>query len=138
MPKRKHKPKWVQKLEQALVAQGMSKADVAKAIGLSPSTLSNYITMPDGRRYLDRGYQLARAVGVSSDWLWDDTREWPPGSSLTAQKPELREAVAEAVAELMRSAIADLRQTGEPPGQAAPNKRRSTPAPRRKTARKPR
>lgn len=63
-----------QKLEK--LTEGKNKADLARKVGLKPTTVSDYIS----KAYLPRvdiALKMARALGVPLEWLADDEADFP-------------------------------------------------------------
>lgn len=53
------------------------KTRVARKAGLTANALHAYLKRKQMPR-ADNALRLARALGVSVEWLIDDTQEWPP------------------------------------------------------------
>jgi len=60
-----------------------SKSEVARAASLSATTISNYIARGSLPRY-DIAVRIARAVGVSVEWMLDDAADFPPPAPIVA------------------------------------------------------
>jgi transcriptional regulator with XRE-family HTH domain len=59
------------------VSEGVNKARAGKAAGMRSTTISNYIATRSIPR-ADIALKLARALGVSLEWLVDDAQGMPP------------------------------------------------------------
>lgn len=68
---------FAEKLAELTKVKG--KAKVARAAGLSPATITDYLQRGNIPR-ADNALALARALGVPLDWLVDDTRNLPAPS----------------------------------------------------------
>jgi transcriptional regulator with XRE-family HTH domain len=58
-------------------SQSINKSKAAEAVGLSPTTISNYIAKGSIPR-ADIAQKIATALGVSLAWMVDDSQDWPP------------------------------------------------------------
>jgi transcriptional regulator with XRE-family HTH domain len=81
--------KFPEKLSFWIEKRGLKQAVIAKKAGLTPSTISDMMTAPKGRKlrrpYLDQGLKLARALELDLDFLADDEADEPP-AGLTADE----------------------------------------------------
>ncbi|MFQ5494145.1 MAG: helix-turn-helix domain-containing protein [Phycisphaerae bacterium] len=69
---------WAEKFEA--LRGGRSRAAIERQAGLPSNSISNWIN--DGRAVrASYGVRLARALGVTSDWLFDDEQDLPPPGS---------------------------------------------------------
>lgn len=69
------------KLRKLLDAQGLSQSELAAAIGLQPSRVSRW-ARGEGEPTRVQLVRLARALGVTADFLADDAQDEPdPGPS---------------------------------------------------------
>lgn len=66
---------FAEKLKRLTEEGGKSK--LATKAGLPPTAISDYINKGNVPRS-DKALQIAKALGVSLDWLVDDSQEWPP------------------------------------------------------------
>jgi transcriptional regulator with XRE-family HTH domain len=67
----------IEKISLYIKAQGMTDAEFAGALGTSPSAISE---MKRGKRGLSSSMarRSARLMGVTIDWLMDESATWPP------------------------------------------------------------
>jgi transcriptional regulator with XRE-family HTH domain len=72
------------KLSQLMEARRVSQADVARAAGMAQTAISRVLGGKQ-RLYLDQAAQIADYLGVSVDYLADDSLDEPP------RGPELSE-----------------------------------------------
>jgi transcriptional regulator with XRE-family HTH domain len=68
---------FAQKLTEWLQLKGWSRAQLAEAAGLKPTLLTNYVARSSVPQ-IDNALKIARAMGVSLDWLADPAQGWPP------------------------------------------------------------
>lgn len=66
-----------EKLEAALDASGLKQADVSRKSGVSTGALSEFLAGKRNLRF-DQVARIARALGVSLDYLADDAAKEPP------------------------------------------------------------
>lgn len=59
------------------LCEDRNKSKLSRRAGLSSTGISSYIAKGCLPR-LDIALRIARAIGVSLDWLADDTANWPP------------------------------------------------------------
>lgn len=73
-----------EKLEIWIGKRGLTQGTLAKQVGLSPSAISD-MTAAKRRPYMDQGLKLAKALGLSLDFLADDDLDYPAeaGSDMT-------------------------------------------------------
>lgn len=99
---------WAEKTKRLL--EGRSLRAIEKAAGWTTNSLAgtmNKQAVPSATK----GVALARALGVSADWLFDDEQDWPPPESLeefglTAEELiELTQTVFEGAAQLLAVAV---------------------------------
>ncbi|MBE7507778.1 MAG: hypothetical protein HS101_16045 [Planctomycetia bacterium] len=67
--------KWHDKLDRLLRDRNVSA--ISRAVGLHPGRLGTQVALRQMPR-ADRAVKLARQLGVDTDWLFDDTKDWPP------------------------------------------------------------
>lgn len=72
--------KWSLKLAKHRAERRMSQAELAGLVGLQDSRISRWEN-GDGNPSMAQGLRLARALGVSYDYLADDALDEPPGLS---------------------------------------------------------
>jgi len=66
--------RFAEKLDKLMELRGFSQTALGEAVGETQTTIS--ATTRDKRRpYLDQGFAIARALGVSLDWMADESRE---------------------------------------------------------------
>jgi hypothetical protein len=59
------------------LTEDRTKTKVSRRAGLHPTAISNYLVkgcVPRG----DIALRIARAIGVSAEWMLDDAQGWPP------------------------------------------------------------
>lgn len=101
-----------EKFRRLLEAKGWTKAELARQADVNVRSMTNVtsgISEPGVRMAL----QLARALGVSADWLFDDNADWPPveaASVRLASDMELIEDLARRRDLVLRDAAALLRK----------------------------
>ena len=89
----------IEKIVAYIRAQGMSDSEFAEALSTSPSAVSE---MKRGKRGLSASMarRAAKVMGVTIDWLVDESASWPPppaaqpargsnGEALTAAERDL-------------------------------------------------
>jgi transcriptional regulator with XRE-family HTH domain len=79
---------FAQKVVKLREAKGWKQSDLRRAIGdVSPTTVSNWESgaIPS----MDVALKVARALGVSLDYLADDAQEHPPASGTTVPERQL-------------------------------------------------
>lgn len=59
------------------LTEDQNKAGVARKAGLKPTQLNDYTSKGFKPRY-DIALRIGRALGVSIEWLLDDSADWPP------------------------------------------------------------
>ncbi len=79
------KPGWVEKAERLIGSR--KNADVERDAGWTTNSLTNALNR-GSVPLSDRGAALANVLGVSANWLFDDTRPWPPESPPKAGEGE--------------------------------------------------
>lgn len=57
-----------------------NKSEISRQAGLSPTAYCNYVHSRGTIPRADIALRLARAMGVSVEWLIDDNQDWPPVS----------------------------------------------------------
>lgn len=69
--------------------KGMTQKNVAKKLGVKPVTISGYVrgTFLPSVAML---WQLSRLLGVSTDYLLDESLGWPPPDSRGRGRPRKR------------------------------------------------
>ncbi|HOQ87811.1 MAG TPA: helix-turn-helix domain-containing protein [Phycisphaerae bacterium] len=94
--------KFIDKLLRLQAERGYAWAKIERNAGLSRNRISNMInqgTMPAA----DDGIKLARALGVSAEWLFDEDQGWPPpDNSARRLTPEEVKARVVQILELLR------------------------------------
>lgn len=75
-----------EKILAGIAAKRWSQSDLARATGLNPTTVSRAVN-GEGKLYLEQARRIAEALGVSLDYLADDSLDAPPtGPELTEQE----------------------------------------------------
>jgi transcriptional regulator with XRE-family HTH domain len=69
--------KFAEKVRKLMDSRGWKAADLARASGLSASTIARVMTQ-GGVPGIDTALAIAKAVGVSLDYLADDALDEPP------------------------------------------------------------
>lgn len=69
--------KFGQKVRKTRRDRGLSQTDIAAESGLVPSAISG-IENGERRAYVDQAARIAKALGVSLDWLADEETDEPP------------------------------------------------------------
>lgn len=78
-----------EKADRLFAARGIkSQAEFAKSIGIGEVTLYNTFRKGSEPR-VHTALAIARGLGVSVEWLFDDAADWPPPDALEAQRPPL-------------------------------------------------
>ena len=77
-----------EKLSKLIATRGTNKANVARTLGVSKSTIANWIE-GKGVPKLYEAAKLADALGVPLDYLADDTLDEPPGPELAPDEAEV-------------------------------------------------
>ena len=74
---------YAEKLQKLCAMKGMDQSELAVQVGISKSSMSRIFSgAQEPKLYL--AYQLARALGVTLDYLVDDTLEADPSGQLVA------------------------------------------------------
>ncbi len=81
-----------EKLRKCVLEQGLNKARAAREVGLPESTISSYLSKDDSLPRADIAIKIARALKVPFEWLFDDSKSWPPPKE---GKPSLESATDE-------------------------------------------
>ncbi|WP_435005137.1 helix-turn-helix domain-containing protein [Tundrisphaera lichenicola] len=71
-----------QKLDFLIGLRGTNQSQLSRKTGISQSAISE-MTKGKRRVYMDQAFELARALGVSLDYLADDAQEEPPAIAST-------------------------------------------------------
>lgn len=71
-----------EKMRQVCILRRLDQATLAEKVGLSRSTISRILSGVQEPK-LSLAWQLAQALGVSLDFLADDTAEREPGTTWT-------------------------------------------------------
>ena len=78
-----------EKADRLFAARGIkSQAEFAKTIGVGEVTLYNTFRKGSEPR-VNTALAIARGLGVSVEWLFDDAADWPPPDALEVQRPPL-------------------------------------------------
>lgn len=78
-----------QKIRKARRDRGLTQGDIAAESGLVPSAISG-IESGERRPYVDQASRIAKALGVSLDWLADDDRDDEPRETTSEDEQILR------------------------------------------------
>jgi transcriptional regulator with XRE-family HTH domain len=78
------------------LTEGRRRKAVEEKARLPKNTISNLINDKSRRPRLDHAIAIARACGVSLDWLADDSQGWPPHGSLKHEVQKLVEDYSQA------------------------------------------
>jgi transcriptional regulator with XRE-family HTH domain len=89
--------KFFEKLERLTAGKRVATADKAN---LKPAAVTNYISREQMPR-ADKAFAIAKALGVSLEWLLDDSQVWPPPDASSKLKVFTTDEIA---AELGRRA----------------------------------
>lgn len=68
---------FAEKLRVLLAAKRVSQKRLASSLGISKSTLNDYLT-EKSKPQIDTALKLARALQVPLEWLADDCLDYPP------------------------------------------------------------
>ena len=68
---------FTEKVKQALVVGGLSMSELARRARMNISTVTHIVRRRTDPT-LSNGARLAGALGLSLDWLTDDSADWPP------------------------------------------------------------
>lgn len=68
------------------LAEGRNLSEIARREGLYNAAISDAMNKGQLPK-ADKAIRIARALGVSAEWLWDDARSWPPPSSGQPEAP---------------------------------------------------
>jgi len=60
-----------------VLVENMNKSKVSRRAGISPSGISNYIAKTGSIPRADIAARIAKVLGVSVDWMLDDTQGFP-------------------------------------------------------------
>jgi transcriptional regulator with XRE-family HTH domain len=71
---------YAEKLQQVCALKGLDQSTLAEAVGLSRSSISRILSGSQEPK-LGVAWNLARVLGVSLDYLADDTQEADPGAA---------------------------------------------------------
>jgi len=66
------------KIERLLLERKMSGSALARAAGVSPDVISSLRRVDGYQPGVGAAIRVARALGVSVEWLFDDDQDWPP------------------------------------------------------------
>lgn len=88
------------------LTDGRSAAKLGRVVGLHKSAIRDVVNTGKRPR-IDKAIKIARALGVTADWLFDDAQDWPPPSATP------RSADAEAVLDLIARAARAIANTLE-------------------------
>lgn len=80
--------KFPEKLTKAIEAREWSQSRLAKEIGVSQATVSE-MTRGQRRPYGDQIFAIAKALGVTCDYLLDDEQDAPGEVELVTEKDKL-------------------------------------------------
>jgi len=85
---------WLEKAKRLL--KGKNASELSRAVHLPPSAIGAAVSKGNLPK-ADKAVKIARALGVSADWLFDDLAEWPPpvtgfGGAPDAELVQLLEA----------------------------------------------
>jgi len=67
-----------EKLLKLLETKRISRTEIAARVGIAYSTFRTYLDEAPRVPAADTGVLIARALDVPSDWLFDDSQDWPP------------------------------------------------------------
>jgi transcriptional regulator with XRE-family HTH domain len=84
--------KWFQKIQRLRLRMRYSQAELAVAIGLQQSRIGRW-EKGQGMPTMDQGFRLARALGISYDYLMDDAQDEPPPPAVTADEAMILDMV---------------------------------------------
>ena len=69
------------KISRLLKQKDLTLDDLAEAAGVDPSLVARVKQRPKHNPNVYDAVQISRALSVPAEWLWDNSKDWPPPDS---------------------------------------------------------
>jgi transcriptional regulator with XRE-family HTH domain len=69
---------WPEKVDRMVKLLGWTRAQFAERLGVPVSTANRWFGRHPTDPSITVGARMARVLGVSADWIFDESADWPP------------------------------------------------------------